>query len=165
MIEQFVPDNITLPTGPDDFCDQACLDLIQSQLDMLELQEEYAAAIAMYTPLTVELAAFVQDSGIINTIERDGAIQVTLNNLPLFFFNGDMAAGEANGHGPDLDVPFIAAGFSPEVEAEVGLRLVATINGADTDLVTLIDNGISECCGAPAQDPDLMQAIFLNRPW
>ena len=170
-VENFVPEMITLPSDDedsDDFCDQECFDAIQAQQDMLEQQQEYAAALEMYTPLSVELAAFVRDSAIIGTMERDGIIQVTLNNLPLFFFNGDMAAGDTNGHGPDLDVPFIAAGFTQEVEAEVGLRLVATINASDAALVTPIGNGVNECppdCqDPPVQNTDLQQILFLTGP-
>lgn len=53
------------------------------------------------------------DGSLLNTVERtDGATQVTYNDLPLYLFSGDEAAGDTNGQGLD-DVWWVV---SPEGE-------------------------------------------------
>jgi predicted lipoprotein with Yx(FWY)xxD motif/plastocyanin len=57
-----------------------------------------------WPPLTVasstEAAAGTDVSGTLATITRDdGSIQVTINGMPLYYFKGDAAPGDANGQG------------------------------------------------------------------
>ncbi|MGI8929513.1 MAG: COG4315 family predicted lipoprotein [Candidatus Limnocylindrales bacterium] len=65
-----------------------------------------------WPPLTVapdqEVTAGAGVVGTLATIERtDGAIQVTYNARPLYYFAGDSAPGDTNGHGIG-DVWFLA---------------------------------------------------------
>ena len=53
------------------------------------------------------------DQSLLGSVERtDGATQVTYNDLPLYFFSGDEAAGDTNGQGL-MDVWYVV---SPEGE-------------------------------------------------
>ena len=63
--------------------------------------------------------------GILGTIEReDGSLQVTVNDYPLYTFQNDAAAGDANGHGAG-DVWYVASAGTLRIggNAELGAFL------------------------------------------
>jgi predicted lipoprotein with Yx(FWY)xxD motif len=72
--------------------------------------EDCAEAWPPFTVATdVDLTAGTGVTGELSTIEReDGAMQVTYNGAPLYFWQDDAAPGDTNGQGVG-DVWFVAA--------------------------------------------------------
>ncbi len=58
------------------------------------------ACAANWPPLTEAVEAGEADEALLGTIERpDGAVQVTYNGFPLYYFTGDVGEGDATGEG------------------------------------------------------------------
>ena len=76
-----------------------------------------ADCLSAWPPLVVDSPSDVRAPAGVNlgtTVRQDNRIQVTLNNEPLYFFAGDRAVGDTNGHGLDQGTWLVAdLGGSP----------------------------------------------------
>lgn len=67
------------------------------------------------------------DDGLLGTAERtDGTVQATYNDLPLYYFAGDQAAGDVNGQGLFDSWWIVDASGAPVEEQATRLSLAAT---------------------------------------
>ena len=111
---------------------------------------------AAWPPLTVEsaddLVTGVNLHGELGTIERaDGTLQVTYNDMPLYYWRDDMARGDMTGEGRN-DVWFTVAPETVAVSSsdELGSFLVAN-NGMTLYMFTNDEPGVSNCTGDCAE--------------
>lgn len=111
---------------------------------------------ATWPPLTVESADDLTLSegipGEIGTIERaDGTLQVTYNEMPLYFYASDMAPGDAMGHNFRNNWTVMPpATVYIKGNAELGSFLVGA-NGMTVYEFTNDEPGVSNCSGGCAE--------------
>ena len=125
--------------------------------DVLDSSNCYEGCAERWWPLLVNDPATVSlDTGIpgeIGTIERTtGTVQVTYNGMPVYFWFGDIAAGDTNGQGVG-DVWWVASPSTVSIGAneELGAYLVGP-TGMTLYMFTNDTAGVSNCVDQCAEN-------------